>query len=141
MKNFYESTFIVNPNLDDAQIENTVKLVEEAIVKNGAQIVSVDRIGRKRLTYPIQKKHTGYYACIEYEAEGKSIEKIERYLTLDENIMRYLSLKLDKRELDAKRNRAALALALLEPVVEEAAEEVVIPVPVVASDAPADETV
>jgi small subunit ribosomal protein S6 len=122
MTNFYETTFIVNPNLDDHQIENTIKLAEDAIVKNGSQIVNTDRIGRKRLMYPIAKKHTGFYVCIEFEGEGKSVEKIERALKLEENVLRYLSLKLDKRELQAKRDRASARLALLEPAVEATVE-------------------
>ncbi|MBI5646391.1 MAG: 30S ribosomal protein S6 [Ignavibacteriae bacterium] len=112
MKNYYECTFIVNPALDDAQIENAIKLAEETVVKNGGQMVNVDRMGRRRLAYPIAKKHNGFYVCFEFEAEGKTIERVERFLTLDENVMRYLTLKLDKRQLEAKRVRSAALAAL-----------------------------
>ncbi len=110
MKRFYECTFIVNPGLDDGQIENTVKMAEDTIVKNGGEIVNIEQIGRRRLAYPIAKKHNGFYITVEFEAEGRIIEKVERFLTLDENVMRYLTVSLDHRELDAKRNRTALAL-------------------------------
>jgi len=108
MKNFYECTFIVNPGLDDAQIDISVSQTEEQIVKNGGQLVSTEKIGRRRLAFPITKKHNGYYASIEFEAEGKVVEKLERFLTLDENVMRFLTLKLGKRELEAKRTRSAM---------------------------------
>lgn len=110
MKRFYECTFIVNPGLDDAQIEHTVKMVEDTIVKNGGEMVATEHIGRRRLTYPITKKHNGYYVSLEFNAEGRIIEKVERYLTLDENIMRYLTISLDPRELAAKRDRANFLL-------------------------------
>ena len=110
MKNFYECTYIINPGLDDAQIENTIKATDDMIVKNSGQVVGIDHIGRRRLAYPIEKKHNGYYVSIEFEAEGKIVEKVERFLTLDENVMRYLTLKLDKRELEAKRNRTAFTM-------------------------------
>jgi small subunit ribosomal protein S6 len=110
MKRFYECTFIVNPGLDDGQIENTVKMAEDTIVKNGGEIVNIEQIGRRRLAYPIAKKHNGFYITIEFEAEGRLVEKVERFLTLDENVMRYLTVSLDHRELDAKRNRTALVL-------------------------------
>ena len=133
MKNFYETTFIVNPNLDDHQIENTIKMAEDAVVKNGCQIISIDRIGRRRLTYPIAKKHTGFYVTIEFEGEGKTLEKIERALKLEENVLRYLSLRLDKRELEAKRLRAAARQEAAEPTA--AVEVAKTPdVPAVASD-------
>ena len=112
MKNYYECTFIVNPGLDDAQIEGAIKASEDTVVKNGGQIVSIDRIGRRRLAYPITKKHNGFYVCIEFEADGKAIDRVERFLTLDENVMRYLTLKLDKRQLEAKRTRAAAVAAM-----------------------------
>ena len=130
MKNFYECTFIVNPGLDDAQIESTIKLAEDAMVRNGAQIVAVDRIGRRRLAYPIAKKHNGYYVSFEFESEPGGIERIERYLTLDENVMRYLTLKLDKRELEAKRARAVVAVeVVVEAPAEEAKPEAATPAP------------
>ncbi len=127
MKTFYETTFIVNPNLDDHQIENTIKMAEDAIAKNGCQIVSVDRLGRRRLTYPIAKKHTGFYVTIEFEGEGKTIEKIERVLKLEENVLRYLSLRLDKRELEAKRQRATARQEQAEAAAEEAAKPAEVP--------------
>ncbi len=107
MKRFYECTFIVNPGMDDAQIESTVKMVEDTITKNGGEMVSTENIGRRRLAYPIAKKHNGFYVSLEFEGEGRIIEKLERHLTLDENIMRYLTISLDHRELAAKRARAA----------------------------------
>lgn len=109
MKRFYECTFIVNPGLDDAQIESTVKMAEDTVVKNGGELVNTEHVGRRRLAYPIAKKHNGYYVSIEFEAEGRIIEKVERFLTLDENVMRYLTVHLDPRELEAKRSRAAFA--------------------------------
>lgn len=112
MKRHYECTFIVNPGLDDPQIENVVKAVEDSIVKNGGEVVSKEALGRRRLAYPIAKKHNGYYSCIEFEAEGHIIDKVERFLKLDENIMRYLTLQLDKRELDARQRRAELLVAM-----------------------------
>ena len=112
MKNFYDCTFIINPGLDDGQIEATIKQTEDTIAKNGGQVLSVDRLGRRRLAFPIQKKHNGFYVCIEFEGEGRIIERVDRLLTLDENIMRFLTLKLDKREYDAKRNRTAQNLMM-----------------------------
>ncbi len=120
MKNYYDCTFIVNPALDDAQTESVVKAVEETIQKHSGVIAVTDRIGRRRLAYPIAKKHNGYYVSIEFEAEGSAIERVERALTLDENVIRYLTLKLDKRQLEAKKLRAAAVLELAAEPLEDA---------------------
>lgn len=137
MKNFYDCTFIVNPGLDDGQIENTIKQAEDTIVKNGGQMISIDRLGRRRLSFPIQKKHNGFYVCIEFEGEGRIIEKVDRFLTLDENVMRYLTLKLDKREMEAKRNRTAQNLMMLSLPSEDAATPATVAVTENAEDASA----
>ncbi len=121
MKNFYETTFIVNASIDDEQIENTVKQVEDLIGKNGGEILSVDRIGRRRLAYPIAKKHQGFYTCIEFKAEGRLIDKVERFYQLDENVLRYLTLQLTKKEMDAKHQRLAILTKEEAPAKEDEA--------------------
>lgn len=130
MKQFYDSTFIVNAGIDDEQIEHTIRLVEETITKNGGEIITLDRIGRRRLAFPIAKKHNGFYVAIEFMAEGKIIDKVERVYQLDENILRYLTIKLNKRQLEAKRQREVLAKQLLEEREEETAIPEPAPVPI-----------
>ena len=131
MKRHYECTFIVNPGLDDPQIEGVVKSVEDAVTKNGGEIVERENIGRRRLAYPITKKHNGYYASLEFEAEPHVIDKVERFLKLDENVMRYLTLSLDPKELEAKRTRIALAKqAELDRETQEVADQEPVAVPV-----------
>lgn len=121
MKNFYETTFIVNASIDDEQIENTVKQIEDLIAKNGGEILAVDRLGRRRLSYPIAKKHQGFYTCIEFMAEGRLVDKIERFYQLDENVLRYLTLQLSKKEMDSKHQRIALQTREEAPPKEEEA--------------------
>jgi small subunit ribosomal protein S6 len=140
MKNYYDCTFIINPGLDDAQIDNTIKQTEDTIAKNGGQVLTVDRLGRRRLSFPIQKKHNGFYVCIEFEGEGRIIEKVDRFLTLDENVMRFLTLKLDKREFEAKRNRTAQNLMMSsQPATEESIAAAAAAAAAVAAAAPKDD--
>jgi small subunit ribosomal protein S6 len=129
MKKFYETAFIVNAGLDDEQIEITIKQAEDLIVKNGGEIVNIDRIGRRRLTYPIAKKNNGFYTAIEFNAEGRIIEKIERFYQLDENILRYLTIQLDKRMQEAKRLRIILNAELLAAKEVELAQMAIPPRP------------
>lgn len=106
-KQHYETIFIVNASLDDPQIEVIIAKVQEQITRYGGEIVSTDKWGRKRLTYPIQKKNNGYYTLIEFQGPGSSIQQLEKFYKLDENIIRYLSIKLDKKALKAKELRAS----------------------------------
>ncbi|HWP81620.1 MAG TPA: 30S ribosomal protein S6 [Bacteroidota bacterium] len=109
-KRTYETVFIVNPTLDDPQIDAIVEKVKDFIVKQGGEIVDLNKWGRKRLAYAIQKKNNGFYVVIEFRAPADAIGKLERFYFLEENIIRYLTVYLDKKAL-AKRAAAAARLA------------------------------
>ncbi len=109
-KRFYETTFIINSSLDDDHIENIIKSVEDMITKAGGTIVSTERIGRRRLAYPIAKRNNGYYVSLEYEiADPALVAKMERTFHHNEDILRALTLTLSPREVAAKHNRQAEA--------------------------------
>ena len=101
-KHTYETTIIINASLDDAQIDAVIGRVQETITKNGGTITSLNKWGRKRLSYSINKKTNGFYVSIEFTAPGALIVLLERSYQLDEMILRYLTMKLDKKALAAK---------------------------------------
>jgi small subunit ribosomal protein S6 len=115
MKRFYETTFIVNSYLEDPQIETIITKVEDTIVKNGGLIKLFDKIGRKRLTYPIKKKNNGFYCYILFESTAEVITKIERIYQLEENILRYLTIVLDKKALAHRMKEPGKPGAEVEP--------------------------
>ena len=114
-KQTYESTVIINASLDDAQVEAVVGRIQETITKNGGTITALTKWGRKRLAYTINKKTNGFYVNLEFTAPGELITLLERSYQLDEMVLRYLTIKLDKKAISAKAKIAA-ALVNLEPV-------------------------
>ncbi|WP_373056445.1 30S ribosomal protein S6 [Zunongwangia sp. H14] len=94
--NHYETVFILNPVLSDEQIKETVKKYEEFLVSKGAEMISKEDWGLKKLAYPIQNKKSGFYHLFEFKAPGESIEPLELAFRRDERMMRYLTVKLDK---------------------------------------------
>ncbi len=107
-KRLYETTFIVNASLDDAQVESVVGRVQDTITKNGGSITALNKWGRKRLAYTINKKTNGFYVNMEFEAPGTLLALLERMFQLDELILRYLTIVVDRKALKA---RAAAATA------------------------------
>jgi small subunit ribosomal protein S6 len=101
-KKQYETTFIVNASLEDSQIESAIAHVQEVITRNGGEISSLNKWGRKRLAYPIEKKNNGFYVNIEFSAPGAAISQLERIYQLDENTLRFLTIQLDEKALKAK---------------------------------------
>jgi small subunit ribosomal protein S6 len=115
-KNTYELTYIVNAVLSEEQIKDLVQRVTLYISEGGGEVIEVDEWGSRRLAYPLQKKRNGYYVNMYFRATGSFISRMERTLEIDDNILRYLTLRMDAKMLRAyeerKRDSAAAAVAV-----------------------------
>ena len=94
--NHYETVFILNPVLSDTQIKETVQKFEDYLVSRGAEMISKEDWGLKKLAYPIQKKKSGFYHLLDYKVSGESISSFELEFRRDDSVMRYLTVRLDK---------------------------------------------
>ena len=103
--NHYETVFILNPVLSEDQIKETVKKYEDFLVSKGAKMISKEDWGLKKLAYPIQKKSTGFYFLLEFQAEGTSVNKLEVELKREERVMRFLTMKMDKDHIEYAEKR------------------------------------
>lgn len=108
-RKIYETTYIVNSSMEDTQIEAAISHVSEIIERNGGTITATNRWGRKRMAYAIEKKNNGFYVNVEFTGPGSLINQLERAYLLDENILRFLTIQLDKRALKARDKSAAEA--------------------------------
>jgi small subunit ribosomal protein S6 len=105
-KKHYESTVIINAAIEEDQIEAALNRILETIKVNGGEVIDVDKWGRKRLAYAIQKTKSGYYVVIRFAAPPELITKLERMYQLDEFILRYIVVALDKFALEyIEKNR------------------------------------
>lgn len=125
--NQYESTIIINAALEDDQIEALVTKVKDFIENHGGSMVDLDRWGRRRLAYPINKSKVGYYAVYRFNAPTDLIAQLERLYRLDEQVIRFLTIQLTKyavEYLDDMLSRRAQepAPSMAEAVTEPAAQ-------------------
>ena len=104
----YELTFIVDPILSSDEVKSTAETVRTQLEGNGCSITAVDEMGLRQLAYEINKRATGVYYCIEFTCESAEwVDKFELGLKRNDNIMRFLTVKLDKHGVkynDDKRN-------------------------------------
>ena len=116
--------FIATPVLSDVQVKELVSKFQGVITENGGQIVNFEDWGLRKLEYPIQKKTTGFYFFIEFQAEGNVINTLETQYRRDERVIRFLTFKQDKyaSEYAAKR-RAKLSGKQVEVKQENKEEE------------------
>jgi len=89
---YYETTFIVNPQADDATIHRQVQAVSDLIVSNGGKIIFDDRIGTRRLAYPVAGLTQGYFASLIFESTGAIVPILDRYYRIEEPYLRYLTI-------------------------------------------------
>lgn len=94
-KNLYELTYIVNAALSDDQIKEVIRRIHQYIEEQGGEIVEVNEWGTRRLAYPIQKRRNGYYVNMYFRAPGSLIAALERFLEIDEQVLRYLTLRMN----------------------------------------------
>jgi len=96
MKN-YEVTFIVDPVLSGDEINQAAQTYQDMLKQEDCNIIHVERMGLRQLAYPINRRSSGVYFCIEYSTpSGAFIPKMELAFRRDGRIMRFLSVKLDK---------------------------------------------
>jgi small subunit ribosomal protein S6 len=107
----YETTFIVNASLDDTQVDSVIGRVQDVIVKNGGTANALNKWGRKRLAYSINKKTNGFYVNIEFTAPAPLLASLERAFQLDEMILRFLTIQLDQKAIAARAKAQAAAAA------------------------------
>ena len=103
--NHYETVFILTPVLSAEQMKEAVEKFEKILTDNGATIVNTENWGLRKLAYPIQKKTTGFYTLIEFDAEPTLIKNLEINFRRDERVIRFLTFRQDKfaAEYAAKR--------------------------------------
>jgi len=108
--NHYEAVFITTPVLSTDEYTRTVKKYTDFIEKNGGEVVNKEDWGIKQLAYPIQKKTTGFYTLVEFKIDPQAIRRLEIEFKRDENIMRFLTVRLDKYAIQyAQQRRDKLA--------------------------------
>jgi len=93
-KRLYETTFIINAALDDSDIESVFNKVISYIENNGGEITETNKWGRRRLAYPINKKYNGYYVHLVFETKPSAVPILERFLVLEDTVLRHLTLIL-----------------------------------------------
>ena len=91
----YEIMFILSTQLTDEEKKASVTLVEETRVKSGAETVSTEIWGDRKLAYPIERKENGYYVLTTFQMDGTKLTEVETKLNITESILKYMIVKND----------------------------------------------
>ena len=92
----YECVYIARQELTAAQAEQLSKDLTKIVSSNSGEIKRQEYWGLRNLAYKIRKNRKGHYTMFHIEAPAGTIEELERNMRLNEDILRYLTVKIDK---------------------------------------------
>lgn len=91
----YESVVIFRPDLEEEKHKEAVEKFKKLLSDNGAEIVSVDVWGKKKLAYEIKKHKEGFYVFFVFDSEPNAVSEFERVLKISDEAIRYLVVLSD----------------------------------------------
>jgi small subunit ribosomal protein S6 len=105
----YEVLFIIAPNVEEGDVDTLITQLSDVATNQGARITKVDRMGRRRLAYQIQKFNDGFYVVFTIEGTGAEIAELERRMRVTDAIIRYITIRIDEDLKRADKFRARRA--------------------------------
>ena len=88
----YETTFILEPGLDENRVNEEIERVSQWIRDLGGQVLDVQRWGKRRLSYEIRRKRDGIYTLLLHASPSAAVRDLERRMRLNESVLRVLSV-------------------------------------------------
>ena len=122
--NRYEMGVVIRADLEEDVYRAEMERVKGFIDRFGGTIEKIDDWGRRKLAYPITKMTEGMYTFITYSSEGGTPKEVESRLRLQENVLRFITIRKDETEPLAKPAEEPEKPAVVEdPAAEESAEK------------------
>ncbi len=108
-KRIYEVVFIINPEAGDDEVMRLNEGVQKIITSQGGSVTKTEIIGRRQLAYEINHKKDGTYVLLEVEGSGAEIAELERRMRVNDQILRYMTIRVDedRRRADKLKDRRA----------------------------------
>ena len=98
--NCYEHTFITKSDLSESQSKKIVEKKENIIKKNNGKIIKLENWGLRILSFKIKNNKKGFYYHIKMEGDGNTINELEKEESIDEMLLRFLTIKVKKHDLE-----------------------------------------
>ena len=100
--NLYEHTIVARQDTSPAQIKQLTEKYSKIVETNDGEIIQIEEWGLLNLAYLIKKNRKGSYIHFKIKGPGKIVKELERNEILDKNLLRYMTVKVKKFDLEAK---------------------------------------
>jgi len=95
---FYEHVFLARQDLSQAQVDALAAQATEIVESNNGKVVKTETWGLKGLAYKIDRNRKAHFVMLNIEAPGSVVEELERQNRINEDIIRYLTVRVDELE-------------------------------------------
>ncbi len=102
----YEAMNIFDPEVEEGAIQGALDRALEVVRSDGGTTGTVDRWGRRTLAYEMNKKREGYYVVAEFSGEPKTAAELDRFLVLDDEVMRHKIIRVPEKATGQARPKA-----------------------------------
>lgn len=102
----YETIFIMDSLVPPKEIDSAVERFTNIIKEKSGTIRKIEKWGKKRMSYEIQKKQYGFYVSIEFEGNGNIPKELQSEYNFNDKVLRYLTYIFDKNKLEVMEQKA-----------------------------------
>jgi small subunit ribosomal protein S6 len=107
---FYEHVVIARQDISPQQAEALNEQLKALIEEQGGHIAKIEYWGLRNLTYRIKKNRKGHYSLLAIDAPAPAVKEMERQLSINEDVLRYLTIRVEELDLElspvlARRDR------------------------------------
>ena len=95
-KRIYEVVFIIDPATGEEDSTRLVENLQKIVTDQGGAITKSESMGRRQLAYKIGRNHEGHFMLFEIEGTGGEIAELERRMRVSDQVMRYLTVRVDE---------------------------------------------
>ncbi len=96
----YEHVFIARQDISSQQVEGLIDMMQAVLEENGGKITKNEYWGLKSLAYRVKKNRKGHYSLLNIDASHEAIAEMERRMSLNDDIIRHITLRVDEHEAD-----------------------------------------
>ncbi len=100
VKRLYETMYILRPDLPDQEADAAIAKYQDFLVQQESEDITIQHRGRRRLAYDIKGHREGIYIQVNYTATPKTIESLEKSMRLADDVIRYMTIKLEPEAIE-----------------------------------------
>jgi len=107
----YEMIFIVRPDTSEEDLDKLIAQMEGVVSGAGGKTEKVEKMGRRRLAYRVQRLQEGFYVLFTIEGSGDTVKEFERRLRVTDSVIKFLAVRIDEAQKRVEKLKALRAKA------------------------------